>query len=149
MDLKTENEQLKAALRAARRFALKHKLTLADFSKECGVTPLQMSQWTETQITEKPDFVCSKPKAGGIRLSAKGVESDVDEQKHVEDAKEQCERILEKAEEIPDAGYDFAESVSEKCSSILVYIEKFKRVTPQQREALSNMEYGVDRWLRD
>jgi hypothetical protein len=63
------------------------------------------------------------------------------------EAIEQCERIMEKIHDVPEAGEDFAASVSEKVDSIWQWIEEHGRVTPKQQEALDNMESGLDRWL--
>lgn len=58
-----------------------------------------------------------------------------------------CERIQEKCDEMPDRGWDFAESVREKTRDIAENIEKFQRVTDGQLAALENMSNGLDRWL--
>lgn len=64
-----------------------------------------------------------------------------------EAAIEQCDRIFDKCEEVPERGEDFAYSVMEKVESIRESIEKSERVTQGQLTALENMESGVDRWL--
>lgn len=69
------------------------------------------------------------------------------EDPEVTEALEQCERIFEKCEEMPDRGYEFADSVREKVESMESTIEKSGYVTPGQKEALDNMESGLDRWL--
>lgn len=67
--------------------------------------------------------------------------------KTVEEAKEQCERIIDIAEnEMPDRGADFAESVAEKTRKILETIEAGDCVTRHQLTALENMEGGLRRW---
>jgi len=59
----------------------------------------------------------------------------------------QCESIMEACEEIPDNGADFATSVYERVQSIAATIEDRNHVTERQREALDNMQAGVERWL--
>lgn len=60
---------------------------------------------------------------------------------------EQCNRILGMCEEMPDAGYDFAQSVHEKTEDIATWIETHKSVTGKMQEALDNMESGLSNWL--
>jgi len=68
-----------------------------------------------------------------------------------EDAAEallQCETLLRMTEDVPEAGWSFAESVADKVRSISETIEHSKRVTDGQQMALDNMETGVAKWLR-
>ncbi len=65
----------------------------------------------------------------------------------VQEALDQCERIDEMCDEMPDAGFDFADSVRERVSSIAKTIEKRDRVTNGQFAALCNMEAGIGNWL--
>lgn len=69
--------------------------------------------------------------------------------KEVKLAIEQCERIIDMTDELPEAGWDFGESVAEKCRDIWKNIEKHNRVTEGQQDALDNMEDGVSRWFSD
>lgn len=64
-------------------------------------------------------------------------------------AVKQCDRIIDKCDEIPFEGADFAESIRGKVESIRKWIEQHGRVTPKQQDALDNMESGADRWLED
>lgn len=64
-------------------------------------------------------------------------------------AVEQCDRIIEKCDEVPFDAIDFADSVRDRAKSIRSWIEDNGRVTDRQQSALDNMETGVDRWLED
>lgn len=65
---------------------------------------------------------------------------------------ELCDRILEKLEDAPDhawdKAYDFFESVETKVKGIRETIEKTGSMTLRQKEAMENMESGVDKWIR-
>jgi hypothetical protein len=63
------------------------------------------------------------------------------------DAIEQCDRILEKCDEVPEEGIDFAESIRGKVRSMRTWIWNNGHVTDKQQTSLDNMESGVDRWL--
>lgn len=62
-------------------------------------------------------------------------------------AVEQCDRILDACEDVPERGEDFASSVMEKVESIREVIVKHDRVTEGQLSALDNMETAVGRWV--
>lgn len=62
---------------------------------------------------------------------------------------DQASRIIDMCDELPEAGWEFGESVSEKCHSIILSIENFGSVTGGQQKALDNMEEGVSRWFRE
>ena len=64
-----------------------------------------------------------------------------------EEACEQCERIIEKCDEMPSRAEDFTESVREKVQGIWGTIEVSEEVTENQQNALDNMEAGLDKWL--
>lgn len=64
-----------------------------------------------------------------------------------EDAIEQCNRIMEMCNEVPERGEDFAYSVQQKVQEISETIEESERVTEAQQIALDNMESGVSRWI--
>ena len=64
-----------------------------------------------------------------------------------EDAVEQCDRVLEKLEDMPTAGQDFADSVREKVEGIRESILKFENATTGQYAALDNMEEATDKWI--
>lgn len=49
---------IKSAMREARAFARERGNTLRSFSKRCGVSPSQMSEWTAEPILDPPDLVC-------------------------------------------------------------------------------------------
>ena len=65
----------------------------------------------------------------------------------VQNAIEQCERILEMCDEVPDRGEEFADGVRERTQSIFEWIEENRHVTDAQITALENMESGVSRWI--
>ena len=60
-----------------------------------------------------------------------------------------AEEIQAMAEELPDEGYEFGESVSAKAADIAENIEEHNRVTPGQMEALENMQDGLSKWFHD
>jgi len=62
-------------------------------------------------------------------------------------ALETAGRILEKVEDLPTEARDFGVSVEETTRGIIETICRTERVTYGQREALENMEHGVDAWL--
>lgn len=64
-----------------------------------------------------------------------------------QDRLDQCARILEMVDELPERASDFGESVGEKVADMAKWIEANKTVTEKQREALDNMESGAERWL--
>lgn len=66
-----------------------------------------------------------------------------------EDAVEQCERILEMLDDLPDEAEEFASSVGEKVESIMEYAKSRQRITEGQQTALDNMEAGCQRWLEN
>lgn len=53
----------------------------------------------------------------------------------------------DRCDEIPERGEDFAESVQAKLESIIETIERTEHVTPAQKQAIENMEHGIERWL--
>lgn len=55
---------------------------------------------------------------------------------------------LAESPDLPSAGVDFAESVSEKAASIAETIEDTGEVTDAQWNALNNMLAGLRRWFR-
>jgi len=64
------------------------------------------------------------------------------------DRLDQCERILEMVDELPDRAEDFAISVGEKVRDMAKWIEERTVVTDKQKEALDNMQRGCERWLK-
>lgn len=65
----------------------------------------------------------------------------------VDEAMELVDEIVALADDVPDRGADFAESVREKSLSIGETIERTDRVTEAQAEALENMRNGLLRWM--
>ena len=50
-----ELEELKMALKHARKFALTKGVTMRKFASICKITPTRLSQWTGSEITSPPD----------------------------------------------------------------------------------------------
>jgi hypothetical protein len=66
----------------------------------------------------------------------------------VREVLDQAEEILRLCdEEMPEAGYDYAESVAEQTEAIMATIQKSNRVTPRQAQAIANMLAGVEAWI--
>lgn len=76
-----------------------------------------------------------------MRLTAADMEPEAEE------ALSLCDTILADAEQVPSAGFEFAESVCEKVRSIRETIESSGRVTQGQANALENMHAGIVRWI--
>jgi hypothetical protein len=62
---------------------------------------------------------------------------------------ELCDEIDEMANEVPEPGFDFAESVRERAKAIGETVERLGRVTDAQTQALLNMRDGLAAWLHD
>lgn len=60
---------------------------------------------------------------------------------------EKCEQALLDATEVPEAGEEFAASVSDKIERMKKWAEERNHVTEKQQEALENMCGGIARWL--
>jgi len=67
----------------------------------------------------------------------------------VTQALDQCNEIQSTISELPEAGFEFGESVSKRVTGIAETIEQTNRVTPKQRQALDNMQSGVEAWIHD
>lgn len=165
--LRVEIAKLRDALRHARLHAVRNGVGIREFSVICGVSAVQMSEWTSEMPSTGPDIVCRRPakasaqkaaeakqpsaqkRPGKIRLSGKGVQSEYAEASSADDAIEQANRIIEMTQDLPAPGWDFGESVAEKCRSFIETIENSRRVSPAQQQALDNMESGVQAWFRD
>ncbi len=72
-------------------------------------------------------------------------ELDTDAADEIVAVLEQCDRIIDAAEDVPDRCTDFALSVIEKVASIKEWAEKRGSVTEKQQQALDNMEEGIER----
>jgi hypothetical protein len=70
------------------------------------------------------------------------------ENKKVNQAIDDLERLLELCDEIPFAGEHFAVSVSSSARDMIETITASKRVTEQQLTAIDNWTEGVCKWLR-
>lgn len=55
-ELKAENAKLREALKQARRFARDNDYTMREFAKCIGITPTQLSAWTDSTPDREPDF---------------------------------------------------------------------------------------------
>lgn len=65
----------------------------------------------------------------------------------LQEAIELCDEIESLADEVPEAGEDFATSVSERTAGIRETIEENNYATPGQLSALENMRDGLARWI--
>ena len=65
-----------------------------------------------------------------------------------EQAVSDAQFIAKNAPNVPEEGFDFATSVSEKASAILDSIQKYRKVIEKQATALSNMRAALEKWLR-
>lgn len=54
--LEIENKNLRAALRQARLLAQRNGYTMREFSGRIGITPSQLSAWTDEIPDRQPDF---------------------------------------------------------------------------------------------
>ena len=113
-----------------------------DFYRDIVLAGLRKMLPPEEKVQPKPSI-----RAGTVRLSGiAGADVDVDADAVA--AIEQARSIVDAAAELPDAGLEFGESVSEKCREIAENIETHGRVTSGQQEALDNMQEGVAKWFR-
>ena len=62
--------------------------------------------------------------------------------------RKRAENAVLEADDIPDAGSRFAESVIETLSGIAETIDETKQVTNKQRKAIKNMEKGIRKWTK-
>lgn len=60
---------------------------------------------------------------------------------------QQCSDLVAMASEVSGEGCEFAESVIEKVQGISETVGRLCRVTPKQRQAVENMQAGVEKWL--
>lgn len=67
----------------------------------------------------------------------------------MEEAISQAEDIISMADEVPDAGQDFAQSVVESVHEVLETMERTGRVTAKQQEALDNWQRGIEAWIHE
>lgn len=58
-----------------------------------------------------------------------------------------ADEISDLVDEIPEAGWEFAQSVGERAAAIAENIERHNRVTDAQAAALENMRDGLERWF--
>ena len=56
LETKQENAALRAALKMARRFASDNHYTMREFAEYIGITPTQLSAWTDQIPDREPDF---------------------------------------------------------------------------------------------
>lgn len=82
------------------------------------------------------------PRCSGTKLPQERVPE-------VKQASTLAEEICDLAEEVPAAGTDFAESVSETARDIAANVETHNRATDSQLNALENMLHGLQRWFHD
>ncbi|MFO0919658.1 MAG: hypothetical protein U0872_15275 [Planctomycetaceae bacterium] len=70
----------------------------------------------------------------------------------VEDAIDQCDRILTMCDELQDGdnetASDFASDIAEKVQSVRDWVEEHDHVTSKQQAALNGWEQGVSKWMK-
>jgi hypothetical protein len=60
-----------------------------------------------------------------------------------------CDELVAVCEnELPDKAAEFAESVIEKLTSMAESIAQRETITENQRNAISNMERGISKWIK-
>jgi len=89
------------------------------------------------------------PKCAADKLAAADPRTQEPAAADVKEALDMAAEIEELAGELPEAGSEFGESVSEKASEIAANIRTHNRCTESQFEALDNMLAGVQRWFGD
>ena len=55
-ELRTENAKLREVVKQARRFAADNHYTMREFAEYIGITPTQLSTWTDEIPNREPDF---------------------------------------------------------------------------------------------
>lgn len=55
-ELRAENAKLREALKQARRFASDNHFTMREFAEYIGITPTQLSAWTDEIPDRELDF---------------------------------------------------------------------------------------------
>ena len=55
-ELEQDNAKLRAVIRQARAIALASGVTMREFAKNHGITPTQLSTWTDETPDREPDF---------------------------------------------------------------------------------------------
>ena len=55
-ELRAENAKLREALKQARRFASDNHYTMREFAEYIGITPTQLSAWTDEIPNREPEF---------------------------------------------------------------------------------------------
>jgi transcriptional regulator with XRE-family HTH domain len=55
-DLHKENKALREALKQARLLAQRNGYTMSEFAANIGITPTQLSKWTDSAPNREPDF---------------------------------------------------------------------------------------------
>jgi hypothetical protein len=58
-----------------------------------------------------------------------------------------CEELLDSIDELPSPAIEFGESVAEGVRAVMERIEKDRRVTPKQQQAIDNWAAGVAAWF--
>lgn len=104
-------------------------------------------RWTGTAVIP-PCPNCAKKKLAGQPTITGTVRVPL-ASAAVKEALAICDDIDYMAERVPSAGEDFAMSVQGKAADIRKTIEHLGSVTDGQTLALSNMQSGLSRWIRD
>ncbi len=98
--------------------------------------------WTG-ELSSDPGCPQCSPKKPGLTVAADELDDEV------LSAIELADEALEMIDDLPDAAYDFGESVKEKLTDIRSSIIQHNRVSDKQRQAIENMAAGIGRWVRD
>lgn len=62
---------------------------------------------------------------------------------------DEIDTLIGDCEDLPEAGEDFANSVDEKARSIRATITEHEHCSQRQKDAISNMQDGVNKWFTD
>lgn len=64
-----------------------------------------------------------------------------------QEAIEFCKELLSDLEDLPERAEEFVDSVTEKVTSMMEWIEENEHVTDKMQDSLRNMRRGCDRWM--
>ncbi len=62
---------------------------------------------------------------------------------------DEIDTLVGDCEELPEAGEDFAVSVDEKARGIRANVTEHEHCTQKQKDAIANMQDGVNKWFQD
>ncbi len=73
--------------------------------------------------------------------------SEHDAGMEVEDFVEACTECIDRCDEVPEAGEEFAWSIKERLQGMREFAETKERVTAKMVAAMENMSAAIERWL--